>query len=157
MAKERIVQATRGFFSEFKNFAIKGNALELAVAVVIGAAFTGVVNSLVADLITPLLGFVTGNADFKNLSFVLRPEGVSATGGATSALILKYGSFIQTLFNFFLVSFAIFLIFKSLSAARRRVFKEGEKSVPAYEKPAQERLLEEIRDLLKDEKRGSVE
>jgi len=149
MAKEKIVAATRGFFTEFKSFAVKGNALELAVAVVIGAAFTGVVNSLVGDLITPLLGFFTGSADFKNLTLVLREAGVSAAGSTTPAVVLRYGSFIQTVFNFLLVSLAIFVVFKALSAARRRVFVEGEKAVPPHEKPAQERLLEEIRDLLR--------
>lgn len=133
-----MLKKTHGILQEFRNFAIKGNAFELAIAVVIGAAFTGVVNSLVKDLITPLLGLVTGGVDFKTLELPLHGD-----------LALTYGAFLQTLFNFILVSFSIFIVFKLLTAARKRVFKEGEKSVPAYEKPPQERLLEEIRDLLK--------
>ena len=145
MAKEKIIGATRGFFADFKSFAVKGNAFELAVAVVIGAAFTGVVNSFVGDIITPLLGFVTGNTDFKHLSVALRPD-----------IILKYGAFLQTLFNFLIVSFAIFIVFKLIVTTRRRIFREGEKSIPQEEKPTDVLLLEEIRDLLKEKKDGSL-
>ncbi len=131
----------RDFWSEFKSFAVKGNALELAIAVVIGNAFSGVVNSLVKDIITPLLGLATNNVDFKTLAWVARED-----------VVFTYGAFFQSLFNFLVISVSIFLIFKMFSAARRRLFREGEKSVPQYEKPAQERLLEEIRDLLKGQK-----
>jgi hypothetical protein len=72
--KENIRHRAQGFWSEFKRFAIKGNAMELAIAVVIGTAFTGIVNSLVADIITPFIGFVTGNVDLKTLTFSLRPD-----------------------------------------------------------------------------------
>ncbi len=133
-----MIHKTRGLWKEFKNFAVKGNAFELAIAVVVGASFTAIVNSLVADVVTPLLGIVTGNVDFKTLLWEVRP-----------GLLVKYGSFMQAVFNFFVVSVSIFVVFKILSAARERVFKEGEKAVPPHEKPAQERLLEEIRDLLK--------
>ncbi len=132
---------TRGVLREFKNFAVKGNAFELAIAVVIGTAFTAIVTSLVADIITPLLGVVTGSVDLKTLAFEVRPN-----------LTIRYGTFLQAIFNFLLVSLSIFAVFKILSAARKRVFREGEKAVSPYEKPAQERLLEEIRDLLKDQK-----
>jgi large conductance mechanosensitive channel len=138
MAQEVLAKAG-GFFSEFRRFAIKGNALELAIAVVVGNAFTGVVNSLVGDIITPLLGVVTNNVDLKTLSFAVRPEAV-----------VKYGAFLQALFNFLVVAFSIFLVFKVLSAARARLFKkEADQPPPPQEKPPQERLLEEIRDLLK--------
>ena len=133
-----MIHKTRGLWKEFKNFAIKGNAFELAIAVVIGASFTAIVNSLVADVVTPLLGIVTGNVDFKTLLWEVRP-----------GLLVKYGSFMQAIFNFLVVSVAIFVVFKLVSSARKRLFKEGEQAVPPEEKPAQERLLEEIRDLLK--------
>jgi large conductance mechanosensitive channel len=94
----------------------------------------------VGDIITPLLGLATHNVDFKSLSVVVRPD-----------VVIKYGAFIQAIFNFLLISLSIFMVFKMISSARKRVFKEGEKAVPAYEKPAEERLLEEIRDLLKKE------
>jgi len=129
----------KGFWSEFKSFAVKGNALELAIAVVIGAAFTGVVNSLVGDIITPFLGLLTNNVDLKTLVF--EPH---------AGLIIKYGAFLQALLNFLLVSLSIFLIFKGVSTLRKRIFRKGEEAVPQHEKPAQERLLEEIRDLLKN-------
>lgn len=136
-----MIEKTRGFFAEFRSFAVKGNALELAIAVVIGAAFTTVVNSLVGDIITPFLGLLTNNIDMKTLIF--EPH---------AGLAIKYGSFLQAVINFLIVSFAIFLVFKALSGARKRLFREGEKAVPVHEKPAQERLLEEIRDLLKERK-----
>jgi large conductance mechanosensitive channel len=109
------------------------------VAVVIGNAFTAIVNSLVGDVITPLLGIVTGSVDLKSLAWTVRPD-----------LVVKYGALLQATFNFLLVSLSIFIVFRLLTAARKRVFREGEKAVPEHEKPAQERLLEEIRDLLKE-------
>lgn len=133
-----MIHKTRGLWTEFKNFAIKGNAFELAIAVVIGASFTAIVNSLVADVVTPLLGIITGNVDFKTLFWEVRP-----------GLVVKYGAFLQAIFNFLVVSVAIFAVFKLVSGARKRLFREGEQAVPPEEKPAQERLLEEIRDLLK--------
>jgi large conductance mechanosensitive channel len=138
ITKEHMLKKTRGVLQEFKSFAVKGNAFELAIAVVIGNAFTAIVNSLVGDVITPTLGLATGNVDFKSLSAEVAP-------GA----IVRYGALLQAVFNFLLISISIFVVFKVLAAARRKVFKEGEKSVPPHEKPAQERLLEEIRDLLK--------
>jgi large conductance mechanosensitive channel len=134
-----MMHKTHGLWKEFKNFAIKGNAFELAIAVVVGASFTAIVNSLVSDVVTPLLGIVTGNVDFKTLLWEVRP-----------GLMVKYGSFLQAIFNFLVVSIAIFAVFKLISGARKRLFREGEKAVPPEEKPAQERLLEEIRDLLKE-------
>ncbi len=140
-----MLNTTRGFFSEFKSFAVKGNAFELAIAVVIGNAFTAIINSLVGDILTPLLGFLTGNVDLKSLSVALRPD-----------IVIKYGALLQATFNFLLITLSIFVAFKLLSGARKRVFREGEKSIPPHEKPAEERLLEEIRNLLKDGKSGSV-
>ena len=142
VSKEKMIHATRGFLAEFKSFAVKGNALELAIAVVIGTAFSGIINSLVGDIITPFIGFLTHSVDFKSLSVAVRPD-----------LVIKYGALLQAILNFLLVSLSIFIVFKSISSARKRIFKEGEKAVPPYEKPAQERLLEEIRDLLKEQKK----
>lgn len=132
---------TRSLWEEFKSFAVKGNAFNLAVAVVVGAAFTGIVNSLVGDIVTPLLGIVTHNVDFKTLVWEVRP-----------GLLVKYGSFMQAVFNFLVISVSIFMAFKLVSSARKRLFREGERATPPEEKPAEERLLEEIRDLLKEKK-----
>ena len=136
-----MIQKTTSIWTEFKTFAVKGNAFDLAIAVVVGNAFSGVVNSLVGDIITPFLGLLTDNVDFKNLTFSLH-----------DGLKVSYGAFLQALFNFFIITLSIFLVFKLISVARKKLFREGEKAVSPHEKPAQERLLEEIRDLLKADK-----
>ena len=140
-----MIEKTRGFFAEFRSFAIKGNALELAVAVVVGGAFGRIVSSFVADIITPFLAFVFGGAEFKNLSVTLR-----AAAGDEPAVVLAYGVFMQNIFDFLVIALSIFVVFKILATARKRFFVKEEKTLPPHEKPAQERLLEEIRDLLKD-------
>jgi large conductance mechanosensitive channel len=136
--RNKLFSGTRGFFAEFRSFAVKGNALELAIAVVVGNAFTAVVNSLVADIITPFLGVVTNHVDFKTLAW--EPY---------SGLMVKYGNFLQILFNFVIVSLSIFIVFKILSTMRKRLFERGEeeKALP-HEKSEDVRLLEEIRDIL---------
>jgi len=148
MVKTQLIRGARGFMSEFKSFAVKGNAIDLAIGVVVGAAFGRIVSSLVADVITPTIALMTGGADFKHLSLVLR-EGV----GDAPAVTLTYGAFLQTMFDFFFIALSIFFVFKIISSTRKRLFVQEEaKEVPPYEKPAQERLLEEIRDLLKEGK-----
>ena len=145
---KRVVRAAGGFLSEFRNFAIKGNALELAIAVVIGGAFGKIVSSLVADVIMPAVALLSGGAEFQNLSWTLREP-----AGEEPAVVLTYGVFLQNIFDFVVIALAIFVVFKLLSSARERLFKREEKGeVPPQEKPAQERLLEEIRDLLKEDK-----
>lgn len=131
-----------GFWTEFKSFAVKGNAFDLAVAVVVGNAFSAVVNSLVSDIITPFIGLLTNNIDFKNLSWT--PH---------TGVVVQYGALIQAVINFFIISLAIFIIFKMVSSTRKSLFKEEKKTPPPPEqKPADVRLLEEIRDLLKEKK-----
>jgi large conductance mechanosensitive channel len=142
--KEKMLKKTRGLWDEFKAFAVKGNAFDLAIAVVIGTSFTAIVNSLVGDIITPLLGLITHNVDFKTLTWVINPN-----------VIVKYGSFLQAIFNFLVISLSIFFFFKLITTARKRIFVEEQKTPPPpAEKPAQERLLEEIRDLLKRQERA---
>ena len=144
----------QGFIAEFRTFAIKGDAFNLAIAVVVGNAFSAVVQGLVANIITPLLGLVTGSGDtdVKNLSLTLRPLHLGGDGSVSQPLLLQYGAFLQTIINFLIISLSIFVVFKLLSHARTRLFRQGEDAVPAAQKPAQERLLEEIRDLLKARK-----
>ncbi len=140
--REKMIKKTRGLWEEFKSFAVKGNAFELAIAVVIGASFTAIVNSLVGDIVTPLLGLITHNVDFKTLTWEVNP-----------GVIVKYGSFLQAVFNFFVVSLSIFAIFKLISSARKSIFVEEQKDPPPpAQQSAEERLLEEIRDLLKERK-----
>lgn len=125
---------------EFREFAVKGNMIELAVGIIIGAAFTGVVNSFVNDLITPLIGML-GTVDFKSMSLTLK-EGV----GDTPPVTLNYGAFITTLINFVLVAFAVFILVKGVNKLRR----EPDPAPEVPPAPSEEvQLLTEIRDALK--------
>ena len=126
---------------EFKEFAMKGNVVDLAVGIIIGGAFGKIVTSLVGDVIMPPLGLLIGGVDFRDLSVTLK----SAAGGA-APVMLRYGAFIQTVFDFSIVAFAIFLLIKAINVLKRT--KEAAPAAPA-EPPAQEVLLREIRDILK--------
>jgi large conductance mechanosensitive channel len=108
---------TGGFFSEFKKFAIKGNAMELAIGVVIGAAFKGIVDSLVNDIIMPPIGFLTGNVDFSNLYINLSSENYSSLAEAeeAGAPLIRYGLFINAFINFLIIALVIFLIIKYIN------------------------------------------
>jgi large conductance mechanosensitive channel len=121
---------------EFKEFIMRGNVLDLAVAVVIGAAFTAIVNSLVADIITPILGVLMGGVNF---------AGMSATVGDA---VIGYGNFIQAIINFLLVALVLFLIVRSINAMQRRRAQQAEVAEPPAP-TAEEVLLTEIRDLLR--------
>lgn len=138
---------TRTFLTEFKEFALRGNVVDLAIGIVIGAGFGKIVSSLVADLITPALGFMLGGVDFKELSLSIR----KAHDGMP-ALTLNYGAFLQTIFDFVIIAFVLFLVIKGMNTLKRRF--EREQKTGEAPKPADIALLEEIRDLLK-EKRGS--
>lgn len=128
-----------GFFKEFWKFAAKGNAVQLAVAVVLGTAFGAIVNSLVADILMPLLSLATNNVDFTTWSYTLRPD-----------LVIGYGKLLQATINFLVIGLSIFLIFKMFSGVMRR-FKKEEAEEPVVPSNAQEKLLCEIRDLLKEQ------
>ncbi|HYH55912.1 MAG TPA: large conductance mechanosensitive channel protein MscL [Anseongella sp.] len=138
-----------GFIKEFKEFAVKGNVIDLAVAVVIGGAFGRIVTSLVDDIIMPPLGLLLGGTDFNNLFVSLDGNAYESIDAAREAAapVLAYGSFIQVIIEFLIISLAIFSIIKVLMA-----FKKKEAAAPAAAPPAptpSEKLLEEIRDLLK--------
>jgi large conductance mechanosensitive channel len=123
---------------EFKDFAVKGNAVDMAVCIIIGAAFGKIVSSLVGDLIMPPIGVILGGVDFSNLSFVLK-EAVDKAPAVT----LNYGKFIQTIIDFIIIAFSIFIMVKGINTLKRK-----QEEAPA-EPPKQEVLLAEIRDLLK--------
>ncbi len=128
------------FFSEFKEFAVKGNMLDLAIGVIIGAAFKSIVDSLVNDIIMPLVGILLGGKDFTNL--------IWRVGDAE----IKYGSLIQNAFNFLIVAFCLFLLVKSVNKIKNGIIpvKEADKAEEApAPKPDDVLLLEEIRDSLK--------
>lgn len=126
---------------EFKAFVLRGNVVDLAVAVVIGGAFGKIVTSLVNDLIMPLIGMILGGVSFTNLKYVITP----ASEGVEEAAI-RYGAFIQSVVDFVIIAFAIFMMIKLLNRLRK---KQEEAPTAPPEPPRQEVLLEEIRDLLK--------
>ena len=130
---------------DFKKFVLRGNVVDLAVGVIIGAAFTGIVNSLVGDIITPLLGAVSGGLDFSNYFIPLSAK-VTATSlieAKKQGAVLAYGNFITLVFNFIIVAFVLFLVVRAMT---RLMAKEAAKTPPLSK---QEQLLTEIRDLLK--------
>ena len=128
-----------GFISEFKEFAMKGNVLDMAVGVIIGGAFGKIVSSLVDDVLMPLVGMITGNIDFTTLAFQI--------GEGEEAAVLKYGNFIQNTVDFIIVAFCIFLMLKAINKMNRKKAEPEAPAAPAG--PTQEELLAEIRDLLK--------
>ncbi|WP_336194525.1 large-conductance mechanosensitive channel protein MscL [Providencia stuartii] len=131
------------FLKEFREFAMKGNVVDMAVGIIIGAAFGKIVSSLVADIIMPPLGLLIGGVDFKQFSVILR-----AAEGDIPAVVLNYGMFIQTVFDFVIVAFAIFMAIKVMNKVRR----EKEAAPEAAPAPTKEEvLLSEIRDLLKEQ------
>ena len=142
-----------GFFSEFWKFAAKGNAVQLAVAVVLGGAFGAIVNSLVTDIITPLLSLATNNVDFSEWGLVIRGEGTDTVGATVPPLIIGYGHLIQATLNFFVVGLSIFLIFKLMQGMIQRFQKQEAEAPPTPPVSNEEKLLSEIRDLLKERSR----
>lgn len=130
-----------GFINEFKEFAIKGNLVDFAIGVVIGGAVASVTGSFVSDIFTPPLGLLIGDVDFASLGIILR----EATEGKP-AIVISYGKFLQTMINFLLVAFVMFLVVKGMNS-----MKKAEVAAPAAppEPTVSEKLLTEIRDLLK--------
>jgi large conductance mechanosensitive channel len=126
---------------EFKSFAMRGNVVDLAVAVVIGGAFGRIVTSLVNDIIMPPLGVLLGGVDFKHLVLIIK----KATE-EVDAVTMNYGMFIQNIIDFIIIAFAIFMIIKGINSLRK---KEAEKPADPPAPTTQEQLLTEIRDLLK--------
>ena len=132
------------FFGEFKKFIARGNVIDLAVGVIIGAAFTAITNSVVNDIIMPVIGLITGGMDFSEMRIILKP----AT--ETSAEVaIRYGALINAVINFLLVSLVLFFVVKGFNALKEKSKKEEAKAAPAPVKSADVVLLEEIRDLLK--------
>jgi len=126
--------------SEFKQFAVKGNMIDLAIGIIIGIAFGKIVSSFVQDVIMPPIGLLLGNVDFADLAVILKPA-----VGDTPAVTLKYGAFITTIIDFVIIAFVVFMLIKAINMMKR---KEEEK--PAPPAPSKEEiLLTEIRDILK--------
>lgn len=133
-----------GMLQEFKEFAIKGNAVDMAVGIIIGAAFGKVISSLVADVFMPPIGVLIGGVDFTKLAFNLKEAAVD-----TPAVTLNYGNFIQTLVDFTIIAFAIFMAVKLINRLKK---KEAAAPTVTPAPSKEEQLLTEIRDLLKERK-----
>jgi large conductance mechanosensitive channel len=136
---------------EFREFAVKGNVVDMAVGIIIGAAFGTIVQSLVNDVIMPPIGLMLGNVDFTNLFFVLKegtppgPYAALADAKTAGAVSINYGAFINTVISFVIVAFAVFLLVKNINRLKRET-----PPPPPAEPPNEEKLLTEIRDILKN-------
>lgn len=142
-------------FKEFREFAVKGNMIDLAVGIILGVAFGAAVNSLVEDIFTPFIGLLAGNVQFNNLFLVLR-EGATAgpyvtqeAAIAAGAITINLGNFINAVINFVLVAFALFFVVKGMNRLRTQFEKKEEVAETVVEATTEEKLLTEIRDLLK--------
>lgn len=132
-----------GMMSEFKEFAMKGNVVDLAVGVIIGAAFGKIVSSLVDGVIMPIVGNIVGGVNFKDLAYPLAPAVITEGKETAAAVLIKYGAFIQTIVDFAIIAFVLFIVIKIMNR-----LKKAEQAAPAA--PAADIvLLTEIRDLLK--------
>ncbi len=130
-----------GMMSEFKDFAMRGNVVDMAVGIVIGGAFGKIVSSFVADVLMPPIGLILGGVDFSNLAVTL----AEAKDGA-EAVLLKYGVFVQTVVDFIIIAFAIFMVVKAMNSMKKE--EEPEEEAPAG--PSEVELLTEIRDQLRN-------
>lgn len=130
-----------GLMSEFKTFAMRGNVIDLAVGVIIGGAFGTIVNSLVADVIMPPIGYLIGGVDFSSLAVTMK-----AATATEPAVVISYGKFIQACVNFLIIAFSIFMVIKAINKFDRKKAPEPAKPAPPTK---DQELLSEIRDLLK--------
>lgn len=138
-------------FKEFRDFIARGNAMDLAVGIIIGAAFTAIVNSLVEDLINPIIGIFTGGVDFSNLFVALSTETYPSVAAAEAAgvAVFKYGSFITAVINFLIIAWVVFILVRSINKLKSAAQKPEAAPAPEAPKgPTQEELLAEIRDAL---------
>ena len=130
-----------GMIKEFKEFAMKGNVLDLAVGVIIGGAFGKVISSVVGDVLMPPIGLALGGVDFSNLAVMLK-----AAAADSPAVLLRYGAFIQSIVDFLIVAFCVFMVIKAMSSLKR---KKEEAPAPPAAPSAEVALLTEIRDTLR--------
>ena len=138
------------FIAEFKEFAMKGNVVDMAIGVVIGGAFGKITTSLVNDVIMPLISRITGGVDFRAWKWVLKAAGAAADGTEIPEIAVNYGSFIAVVLDFLIISLVLFMVVKAINKLRsigKKPEEPVEEEAPA---PTSEELLTEIRDLLKD-------
>ncbi len=138
---------------EFKEFIARGNVIDLAVGIIIGAAFTAIVNSLVADLINPIIGLLTGGTDFSAHYVVLKgnvPDGASLqVARDTGAAVFAYGSFLSAIINFLIIAWAVFMLVKAVNKVQATANRNKPVEEPAPAGPSTEELLAQIRDELR--------
>jgi large conductance mechanosensitive channel len=142
-----------GLLKEFKEFAMRGNVIDLAVGVIIGGAFGKIVNSIVTDIIMPPIGYLIGNKSFTDLGWSLKDAQIENGKEVAPAVVLKYGAFIQTVFEFFIIAFSIFIVIRVMNRMTSLRKKQEEAEIitaPEPEPTREEVLLTEIRDLLKN-------
>ncbi len=132
-----------GFIKEFREFAVRGNVVDMAVGIIIGAAFGKIVSSFVADVMMPPLAFVTGGADFTDKKLILRDAVMEGEKVIAPAVTMNYGTFITVTIDFILVAFAVFLLIKGINAMKRK-----QEAAPPPGPTKDQQLLMEIRDLL---------
>lgn len=140
------------FLSDFKDFAVKGNVIDMAVGVIIGGAFGKIVTSLVNDVIMPTVGIAIGGLDFKNLKWVMKDAVMDGETVVSPEVAMNYGNFIQNVVDFIIIAFCIFVMIKLIMNLKRKKEEPVQEPVPAPEpEPSnEEKLLTEIRDLLKE-------
>ena len=138
------------FIQDFKAFALKGNVVDMAVGVIIGGAFGKSVTSIVNNIIMPPIGVLTGGMDFTDLKLVLKDAVKEGDQVVSEAVTINYGQFIQDVVDFLVIAFCIFLMVKGIAALSRKKEEKPAEPAPAPEPSAEEKLLTEIRDLLKN-------
>lgn len=136
------------FFGEFKEFIARGNVIDMAVGVVVGAAFKSIIDSLVNDIIMPLVGWLCGGLDFS--SYCIKLSEKVAEDGSVAVNAVMYGKFINAIISFLIIAFCLFCVVKAINAMRRKKEEEPAAPAPEPEPSAEEKLLSEIRDLLKE-------
>jgi large conductance mechanosensitive channel len=141
-----------GMLQEFKQFAMRGNVVDMAVGVIIGGAFGKIVSSVVSDIIMPPIGCLVGGMNFADLKVTLKDAVMNGEEIVTPAVTLNYGNFIQVVIDFLIIAFSIFLLIKGINALNRKKKEEPAPAAPPAPS-AEEKLLTEIRDLLKAEKK----
>ena len=138
------------FLQEFKQFAMRGNVVDMAVGIIIGGAFGKIVSSVVGDIIMPAVGLLVGGVNFTDLKIVLKHAVTEGDKVITPAVTINYGNFLQVTLDFIIIAFAIFMMIKGMNALNKKKTEEAPATPPAP--PADVQLLTEIRDLLKDKK-----
>ena len=141
--------AKSSFIQDFKAFALKGNVVDMAVGVIIGGAFGKIVTSIVNNILMPPIGLLVGGVDFSDLKLIMKEAVMNGDEVVKEAVTWNYGAFIQDVVDFLIIAFCVFLLVKGITALTKKKEEAPAESAPAPEPSAEEKLLTEIRDLLK--------